>query len=174
MAKKTIAELLQEAKQLKIQEAELKAKMRAQKSAIATEYCDNLPEAEKQKQIAEAEKILNTAKEKPIFLKAEFKKQLKEIKNSVSFAKEILDFVNYKQKNSLPKAKNQFRIEGKILTFNREGISEIKIDISKNDWQKNFKAELKKQGINGENRIADNIVYKATLLLQTNDVKEIN
>jgi DNA integrity scanning protein DisA with diadenylate cyclase activity len=167
MAKKTIAELLQEANQLKIQQTELNAKMKAQKSAIATEYCDNIPEAEKQKQIAEAEKILNTAKEKSLFLKAEFKKQLKEIKNSVAFAKEILDFVNYKQKNSLPKIKNQFRIEKNFLTFNREGITEIKIDISKNDWQKNFKAELKNQGINGENRIADNIVYKATQLLAT-------
>ncbi len=174
MSKKTIAELLQEAKALKTQEAELKARMKAQKNAIATEYIDNLPEAEKQKQITEAEAILNTAKDKATALRAEFKKQLKEVKSSVAFAKEILDFVNYKQNHSLPKVKNQFRIEKNILRFNREGIIEISIDISRADWQHTFTAELKKQGINGENRIAANIVYKASELLKAQNAPAIH
>lgn len=174
MAKLTIAEMLQKAKVLKEQEAKLKAEMKAQKTAIATEYIDNMPEAEKQKQIAEAETILNSAKSEALKAKETFKATMKEIKGKVAFAKEILEFVNYKATHSLPKAKNQFRIEKNLLRFNREGITEITIDITKENWQANFKAELKKQGINGENRIADNIVYKATQLLATHKSPEIN
>ena len=166
--KKSIAELLAEAKQLRLAIAKQKQEMKEKKSALAVEYADNLPEAEKQKQITEAEKILLTAKQKAELLRAEFKKQLKVIKEEVSFAKEILEFVNYKNKNSLPKTKNSFRIEKNIFTFNREGIKEITIDVSKSNWEKIFKEELKKQGINGENRIADNIVYKAQQLLKSN------
>lgn len=168
MAKKTISELLSEAKALRIKEAELKKQMKAQKQAIAVEYADNLPEAEKQKQITEAEKILNTAKAKAQELKAEFKEKLKAVKNDVAFAKEILAFVNYKQNHSLPKQKNSFAVNGNMLTFKREGIKDITVDISKANWQKNFKTELSKQGINGDNRIADNIVYKASLLIKSN------
>ena len=168
MAKKTIAELLQEAKALREQEQRIKQEMKAKKTAIAVEYADNLPEAEKQKQIAEAEKILNTAKQKAITFRMVFKNDMKAIRNDVAFAKEILDFVNYKQKNSLPKQKNSFRIEKNILTFNREGIKQIVIDVSKANWQKNFKEELKKQGINGDDRVADNIVYKASQLTKSN------
>ena len=168
MSKKTIAELLNEAKELKQQQKELNARMKEKKQVLATEYIDNMPETEKKKQIAEAEKILNTAKEKAIALKIEFKAKMKAIKNDVSFAKDILDFVNYKQKNSLPKQKNSFRIEKNMLYFNREGIKEIQIDISKANWQKNFKEALKSQGINGDDRIADNIVYKASQLVKSN------
>ncbi len=166
--KKTIAELLQEAKILRQQEAELKAKMKQKKIAIASEYADNLPEAEKQKQIAEAEKILNTAKAEATKAIETFKAEKKRIKENVSFAKEILAFVNYKQNNSLPKQKNQFSIEKNLLTFKREGIKDITVDVSKSNWQQTMKAELKQQGINGENRIADNIVYKASQLVKAN------
>ncbi len=120
--KKTITELLQEAKNLRHQEAELKAQMKQKKIAIASEYADNLPEAEKQKQIAEAEKILLTAKTEAEKAIATFKAEKKRIKENVSFAKEILLFVNYKANNSLPKAKNQFRIEKNRLIFAREEI----------------------------------------------------
>jgi hypothetical protein len=171
MAKKTIAELLAEAKELKEAQKKLNAEMKAKKAAIAVEYVDNLPEAEKQKQIAEAEKILTTAKEKAIALKLQFKNAMRQIKNDVSFAKEILDFVNYKSKNSLPKTKNSFRIEKNILYFNREGIKEITIDVSKSNWQKVFTEALKLQGINGENRVAANIVYKASQLLATHNAQ---
>ena len=166
--KKTIAELLTEAKELKQKEIALKAEMKSKKIAIASEYTDNLSEEEKQKQIAGAEKILETAKQKAIEAKMLFKNSMKTIRSDVAFAKEILDFVNYKQKNSLPKTKNSFRIEKNFLLFNREGIAEIKIDVSNANWQSVFKAELKKQGINGENRIADNIIYKASQLLKSN------
>lgn len=168
MAKKTIAELLQEAKALREAMAKQKAEMKAKKNAIAVEYADNLPAEEKQKQIAEAEKILNTAKQKAIELKIAFKNSMKAIKNDVAFAKEILAFVNYKSNNSLPKQKNSFHIEKNMLTFKREGIKDILIDVSKNSWEKTFKQELAKQGINGDNRIADNIVYKATQLIKAN------
>jgi hypothetical protein len=171
--KKTIAEMLQEAKLLRQKEIALKQEMKAQKNAIATEYVDNMPELEKQKQIAEAERILENAKTKVLTLKSEFKNAIKQIKNDCAFAREILEFVNYKNSNSLKKIKNQFRIEKNFLYFNREGITEIKIDIAKKDWQSNFKIELKKFGINGENRIADNIVYKASKLIEVNDTKEI-
>lgn len=165
--KKTIAELLQEAKQLKQKEIALKLEMKAKKSAIATEYCDNLSPEAKQKQIADAEKILATAKQEAIKAKEIFKARMKEIRADVSFAKEILEFVNYKNANSLPKVKNQFAINGNILTFAKEGIKNITIDVSKANWEKIFKEELKKQGINGENRIADNIVYKAQQLIKS-------
>jgi biotin-(acetyl-CoA carboxylase) ligase len=171
MTQKTIAEMLAKAKELKLKEIALKAEMKLQKTAIATEYIDNMPEAEKQKQIAEADKILNSIKQKAMELKETFRNGMKALKADKLFAKEILDFVNYKQNHSLPKAKNQFRIEKNFLLFNREGISEIKIDISKANWQEVFKVELKKQGINGENRIADNIVYKAKLLLESNKME---
>ena len=166
-----IASMLAKAKELKQKQIALNAEMKAQKTAIATEYIDNMPEAEKQKQIAEAEKILESVKFKAFELKNTFKNGMKALKADKLFAKEILDFVNYKQNHSLPKAKNQFRIEKNFLTFNREGITEIKIDISKANWQEVFKAELKKQGINGENRIADNICYKAKLLLESNKIE---
>jgi hypothetical protein len=168
MSKKTIAELLNEAKALKQQEAELKARMKAQKQVLATEYVDGLSETEKQKQIADAEKILETAKAEAIKAKETYKSAMKQIKSNVSFAKDILAFVNHKQTHSLPKQKNSFAINGNLLTFNREGIKQITIDISKANWQQNFKQELKKQGINGNDRIADNIVYKATTLIKAN------
>jgi hypothetical protein len=173
MQKNTIAEMLAKAKELKQKEIALKAEMKAQKTAIATEYIDNMPEAEKQKQIAEAERILENVKQKAIELKNTFKSGIKALKAEKLFAKEILEFVNYKQNHSLPKAKNIFRIEKNFLTFNREGITEIKIDIANVNWQNNFRVELKKQGINGENRIADNIIYKAKTLLEAKGI-EIN
>ena len=168
MAKKTIAELLQEAKALREQEKKIKAEMKAKKTAIAVEYADDLNPEQKQKQISDAEKILNTAKENAVTLKENFKVAMKKIKEDVAFAKEILAFVNYKQKNGFAKTKNSFVVSGNVLTFNREGIKEITIDVSKANWQKVFKQELAKQGINGDDRIADNIVYKATQLLKSN------
>lgn len=167
MQKKSIVELLAEAKEIRKQEAELKARMKESKKTLAVEYQDNLSAEEKQKQIAEAEKILNTAKAKAISLREEFKKAMKQIRNDVAFAKEILAFVNYKQNNSLPKEKNSFVIEKSLLKFNREGIKEILVDTAKANWKQIFKEELRKQGINGENRVADNIIYKATQLLAT-------
>lgn len=169
--KKSIAELLAEAKQLREAERKLKAEMKAKKSAIAVEYADNLPTEEKQKQIKSAEEILNTAKAKAEYLKEQFKAEMKKVKEDVAFAKEILAFVNYKQIHSLPKQKNSFSVNGNVLKFQKEGIKEITIDISKANWQQEFKKELAKQGINGENRIADNIVYKAKLLIESNSIK---
>lgn len=168
MAKKTIAELLQEAKLLKQKEVELKAQMKAQKAVIAVEYADNLSPEAKAQQIADAKRILNTAKQKVFDLKAGFKAAMKKVREEVSFANEILEFVNYKQNYSLPKHKNIFALEGKILTFQREGIKDIAIDVTKTDWQKTLKEELKKQGINGNDRVADNICYKATRLVKSN------
>lgn len=168
MAKKTITELLTEAKELKQKEIALKAEMKKQKQIIATEYADCLSPEAKQEQIAEAEKILNSAKEKAIAAKNTFKTTMKAIKGDVSFAKEILSFVNYKQSNSLPHKKQEFSLVDNLLTLKRDGIEEIEIDVSKANWQKTFKAELARQGINGNDRVADNIVYKASLLVKGN------
>lgn len=168
MAKKTIAELLAEAKQLKQRQIEANKQYKAQKQIIAVEYADNLSPEAKQKQIADAEAILNTAKRKSEELKAQFKTAMRKVKEDVSFAKEILAFVNYKQTHSLKKAINQITVEGNALHFRREGLKDITVDISKANWQKTFKEELAKQGIDGENRIADNIVYKASLMIKSN------
>jgi len=168
MQKKTITELLQEAKALKQKEIELKAQMKEQKRIIATEYVDGMPEAEKAKQIAEAEGILNNAKQSALKAKTIFKASMSKIREEVHLAKEILEFVNYKQTSSLPKSKNSFVFEGNSLRFNREGIKEIIIDVSKVTWQQDFKAALKLQGINGEDRVADNIIYKASIMLKAN------
>lgn len=168
MAKKSIAELLQEAKALKQKEAEIKAQMRQQKQVLATEYLDNMPEAEKQKQIAEAERILAKAKEDVTKAKDILRATVKKIKEDVTFAKDILTFVNYKQGHSLPKQKNSFAIQGNTLKFSREGIKDIAVDISKANWQGTFKEALKAQGLNGDNRIADNIIYKAAQLVKSN------
>lgn len=168
MAKKTIAELLVEAKQLKQRQIEANKQYKAQKQIIAVEYADNLSPEAKQKQITEAEAILNSAKTKAGLLKADFKTAMKQIKENVAFAKEILAFVNYKQNHSLKKAVNQITVEGNVLHFRREGINDITVDISKANWQKAFKDELAKQGINGDNRIADNIVYKASCMVKGN------
>ncbi len=168
MSKKTILELLEEAKQLKQKEKDIKAEMKKQKQIIATEYSDCLSPEAKQKQIAQAEGILNSAKEKAITLRNEFKASMKEIKEGVSLAKEILSFVNHKQSNSLQHRKQEFILVDNILTLKRDGIKDITIDVSKANWQKSFKAELAKQGINGNDRVADNIVYKASLLVKGN------
>lgn len=166
--KKSISELLQAAKELKRQEAEIKSKMKAQKHILATEYADNMSDEAKRQQIAEAEKILNTAKTQYAALKEEFKARAKKIKEEVSFAKEILAFVHYKQAHSLPKAKNMFSISGTALTFKREGLKDITVDISKADWQRVFKDALKAQGLTDQDRTADNIVYKAGQLVKSN------
>lgn len=163
MTKKTIAELLAEAKQLRQKEKELKAQMKAQKQIIAVEYADNLNPEAKQKQIADAEAILTTAKQKAEELNAQFKTAMKKIKEDVAFAKEILAFVNYKQNHSLKRVNKRLVFEGSFFQFSREGINTITIDWSQPNWKRIFKDELAKQGLNGNNRIADNIVYDVGL-----------
>lgn len=169
--KRTITELLAEAKALKQKEIEIKQAMKAQKQTIAIEYADCLNPEEKQKQIAEAEKILNEAKQKAISAKMQFKQTMQKIRGDVSFAKEILEFVNHKQSNSLPKQKNSFVLIDNTLKFNREGIKEIAIDTLKENWSKTLKEELRKQGINGNDRVADNIVWKAQKQLEAHLLK---
>ena len=166
MTKKTIAELLQEAKQLRNQERELKARMKAQKSILITEYQDNLSPEVKQTQIADAEKILNSVKANCERLTTEYKIAIRKEKDKALFAKEILDFVNYKANHSLPKRKQSFAFTAdKKLHYLRDGIKEIVIDISKANWKAVFKQELAKQGIDGDNRIADNVVWTAGIKL---------
>jgi hypothetical protein len=163
-----IRKALAQATALKEKEKAIKAEMKAQKQVIATQYRDGLSDTEKANQIKEAESILAKASKDKATARETFKNSLKEIKEAVLFAKQILDFVNYKQTHSLPHVKNQFIVSENKLTLKRDGISDITVDISKADWQKTMKAELKKQGINGEDRIADNIVYKAKLLVESN------
>lgn len=164
-----IKKALQEANALKDKEKKIKAEMKAQKQVIATQYADGLSDVEKEKQIKEAENILAKAQQDREKAKATFKTTMKEIKEAVAFAKQILDFVNYKQTHSLPKVKNQFSISENTLTLKREGIKDITINIKDVNWQKVLKAKLKEQGINGNDRVADNIVYKASLLVKSNN-----
>jgi len=168
MQKRSLAEMLAEVKALEAKERELKAAMREKKRIAAVEYADNLSPEEKQKQIAEAEAILATATKDTAKAKATFKESMLGIRERVSFAKEILAFVAWKQSASLPKVKNSITIEKNVLRFNREGLKEIAVDVSLPNWQGTFKAELAKQGINGVDRVADNIVYKAHTMLAAN------
>jgi len=168
MQKKSITDMLAEIKALEQKEKELKAAMKEKKRIAAVEYADNLPAEEKAKQIAEAEAILSTAAKDADKAKATFREAMIAIKARVAFAKEILAFVSWKQSASLPKIKNAFWIEGKALKFSREGLKEITIDVSSANWPEIFKAELAKQGINGADRVADNIVYKAKTMLAGN------
>ena len=168
MAKITLQEALQKVKEAKLKEKQLREERKAQQKVLAVEYTDNLSADEKQKQIAEAEKILNTANANAETIKQQYKTAMKKVKNDVVLAREILSFVNYKQTHSLPHQKNSFVVNGKILTFKRDGIKDITIDISKGNWQQVMKQELAKQGINGDNRVADNIVYKASQLVKSN------
>lgn len=163
-----IRKALKEASDLKIKEKALKAEMKAKKEVIAKEYADGLDDKTKAEQIKQAEDILAKAGKDKETARAVFKSALMKIREDVAFAKQILDFVNYKQGASLPHVKNQFAIVDNMLTLKRDGIKDISVDISNADWQKNFKAELKKQGINGDDRVADNIVYKASLLVKSN------
>jgi len=164
---KNIQELLQKATELKEKQKSIRAEMREAKKVIATEFTQGLSEVDKQKQIKEAEKIIAEVKQKVQEYRNEYKQKINSLREKFTLAKNILQFVNYEQK-ALPKVKNQFLIEGKILTIKREGIPEIKIDITKANWQQTAKAELKKYGINGENRIADNIIYKASQIVKAN------
>ncbi len=166
--KKSIVEMLQEARALREQEKRIKEELKEKKRVVALEYAATMSEETKQQQITEAETILTTARQKAIQAKIDFKAVMKKIKEDVSTAKEILDFVNYKQKFALPKVKQYFSVDNNILTLQREGIKNITVDVSKANWQQVLKEELRKQGINGENRIADNIIYKADQLVKSN------
>jgi hypothetical protein len=163
-----IKKALENANALKEKEKKIKAEMKAQKEVIAKEYADGLSDTEKAEQIKTAESILAKATQDKEKARITFRNAIKEIKENVAFAKQILDFVNYKQNASLPHVKNQFSIVDKTLTLKRDGIKDIKVDISKENWPATLKAELKTQGINGENRVADNIVYKAQQLVKGN------
>ena len=165
---KNVMELLAQAKDLKAKAKAINQELKQKKIALATEYTSNMTEAQKQEAIQRAETLLQEAKKKATLYRNEYKEKIKTLRTDVATAKEILAFVNHTQKNGLPKVKNQFRIEKNLLSFKREGINDIIIDVSKANWQQTFKAELKKQGINGDNRIADNIVYKAKTLLDSN------
>ncbi len=168
MAKKTIAELLTESKQLKEAIKKQKEELRNRKMALATEYTSNMTEQQVNAEIKECQSLLENAKAKATEIKATYKESMKALKEDIAFAKERMAFVNYKATSPLPKRKNSFRIEKNVLTFSREGLTEISIDISKVNWQKVFKSELAKQGINGDDRVADNIIYKAKCLIDSN------
>ena len=161
-----INQLLAETARLKEQQKKLNAEMRAKKATIAKEYMDGLSESDKAAQIAEAEKILADVKIAKDRLKAEFNKGMAALKDKVTLAKAHLEFVGYQNTHSLPRIKNAYTVDNNTLTFRREGLKDISLAI-KDGWEKILKADLKKQGINGNDRVADNIVYKAQLAVKT-------
>ena len=150
---------MKQASDLKAKQKAINAEMKAQKITIAKEYTDGLSEADKARQIQDAEKILSNILIKKQALKAKFRASLQELKDEATLAKDILEFVGYKSEHSLPKVKNAYIVQGQKATFKRQGLLDISFDIIVG-WEKTLKAELKKQGINGHDRVADNIVYK--------------
>jgi len=161
-----INQLLQETERLKAQQKAINKEMKAKKATIAKEYMDGLSEADKAAQIADAEKILNGIKVKKAILVSKFKQDMDALKQEAHLAKVKLEFVNYQGTHSLPKTKNLYSVENNTLTVKRDGLKDISIAI-KEGWEKILKAELAKQGINGNDRVADNIVYKAQLAVKT-------
>jgi len=163
-----IKELLLQAKQLKEKQKALNAEMKQKKSTIAKEYQDGLSEADKNQQIKDAEKILSDVKIMKDKLRLEFRQKISELKVKVSLAKDILAFVNYKNTHTLGKVKNAYVVDDKTATFKRAGLQDITFNIV-NGWEKNLKTALKKQGINGDDRVADNIVYKMQMAIKTHN-----
>ena len=159
-------QMLQEAARLKAEQKRINQEMKLKKATIAKEYVDGLSETDKAAQIADAERILTDVKSKKDKLKAEFRKGLDDLKQKSQLAKAMLEFVNYQSTHSLPHVKNQYTIEKNILTVKRDGINDIAVNVS-TGWEKVLKAELANQGIKGNNRVADNIVYKAQLAVKT-------
>jgi len=161
-----INQLLQETERLKAQQKAINKEMKAKKATIAKEYMDGLSEKDKAAQIADAQRILNDVKNAKDKLKAEFRKALQGLKEKTRLAKIKLEFVNYQGTHSLPKTKNLYSVENNIITVKRDGLKDISIAI-KAGWEKILKSELAKQGINDNDRVADNIVYKAQLAVKT-------
>lgn len=167
-----LMELLAESRKIQETIRKQKEELKERKVAMATEYTKNFTTEEKAQEVKNCETIFLNAKKEYDEKRKNILSQLKNekilYKEKILFAKERMFFLSGVVKNSLQKTKNSFRIEKNLLYFNREGIKEITIDISKVNWEKNFKQELAKQGINGDDRIADNIVYKAQCLLKSN------
>lgn len=161
-----IQELMEKANELKAKQKAINAEMKQQKITIAKEYVDGLSESDKAKQIAKAENILLTARVKADKLKATFMQDMIQVKADVTLAKDILEFVGYKSEHSMPKVKNAYIVNGMQATFKREGLETITIEL-KDGWEKSLKVELKKQGINGHDRVADNIVWKMQQAVKT-------
>ena len=161
-----IQELLKRSNELKAKIKAQQQELKQQKSAMALEFTAGLSDEQKQKQIADAQKILESVKQKAEALKREFKAKMGLLKDDAKSAKELLEFVNYKINNQLPKIKNGIAISDGKATIKREGIKDIVIDVTKADYQKTIVKELAKQGI--ENGVARNIAYKTSMLVKSN------
>ena len=160
-----IQELLKRSKELKDKIKAQQVELKKQKSAMVLELTAGLSDVEKQKQIAEAQKILENVKHHADTLKAQFKKDMQTLKEDARYAKELLEFVNYKITNGLPKISNGVTVSNGKAIITRAGIKDITIDITKADYQQTIIKELAKQGI--ENGVGRNIAYKTSLLVKT-------
>ena len=166
-----IKTLMAQANELKAKQKAINKEMKLKKMTIAKEYTDGLSPEVKAKQIADAEDILKNVAIKKLALKTEFKSAMLELKTKVTLAKDILAFVNYKSEHSLPKVKNAYIVNNNgTATFKRDGIKDISFKIV-NGWEKILKAELKKQGINGNDRVADNVIYKMQQAVLTHNAQ---
>ena len=165
--------LTQEAQAAKQKEKEIKAAMKKQQQIIIREFKDGLSAEDKAAQIATAEELLIKSKDAAKIAqiaydiaKDAYNVEMNRIKADTTLATEILKFVNWQQSASLPKVSIQSYIfEGNNFVFKREGLKDITIDITKNNWKKEFEKALALQGINGKDRIAANLVYTAGLKL---------
>lgn len=161
-----LIDLLKQSQELKRKQKELKAEMKSQKMALAVEFTSSVSPEMQSEQIARAEKILQVVKGKARILRWKFKDDMKKLREEAGTAKEILSLVNHEQTHGLPKRKQSMSHQGNTLIYQREGLKEIRIDTSKENWRATLKEELKKQGINGDNRIADNILYDAKVYIE--------
>ncbi len=165
MANTKLVELMAKIKEAKNKEKEIREERKALSNIAIIEYCDGLSPEAKAEQIKQAEQIVKTASQKLENAKALYKQTIKEVKADMQFSKEILNFVSHKQNHSLPRREQHFVFSGKTMTYKRDGIKDIQIDISKANWKTTFTSELAKQGINGDDRVAANVVYIAGVKL---------
>src|SRR4030042_1045865 len=160
-----LMDLMAKIKEAKQKEKQIREERKALSNIAITEYTDGLSPEAKAEQIKQAEQIVKQAKQKLENAKALYKQTVREVKADMTFSKEILNFVTHKQNHSLPKRKQDFVFSGKMMTYKRDGIKNIEVDISKPNWKTAFTAELAKQGINGDDRVSANAVYTAGVKL---------
>ena len=176
-----LMDIMAKIKEAKQKEKQLRDERKALSNIAITEYTDGLSPEAKAAEIQQAAEIVKTAEAKLAAAKIQYKRvtqealaQYKKTKSEVSqdykFSKEILNFVTHKQNHSLPKRKQDFVFSGKTMIYKREGIKDIAVDISKENWKITFTSELAKQGINGNDRVAANVIYIAGVKL----AEEIN
>lgn len=162
MAKIDLNAMLKDTKDLEFFIQQKRKELQEKKTLIATEYTQNLTEPEKQSEIAKLKKSIDDLQGKRNSAINEFKNKMRDIKGDAKVLKERLDLLNYIGRKSLPKKKWDYNTDNlPMFVLSGESIKDITVDTNKANWKVTLKEALKLQGINGEDRVADNVVYKA-------------